>query len=502
MQNGNGSKTKLPPPPGPTISSILTSKLPFAFLFSSLTDFCWYLVKTYGGIVGGKVAAHRLLLVGDRDAVKEICDHKNVQGRPPMPCLRLRGVAGGQYVGVTGNENSENSEGWSEMRKFAGQAMRELGVGGTAFETELVASASKLAENLLERNQEPVEPMMIFGLATQKPLLKLLTSLDLSLEDPRLKHLYTTLIAPDSEGLFIEKKTEVHHFIPGFANACPALAGLGKKSRTFVRRHEEYQKIIDEHVASRDPAKPRDFVDLFLNRMDKEKDNAASGFFGAQAIPNLKGTITDVFGGNVTLHWILTQCFLFLGYNPEVKVKVQREIREVIGPTRGPRWEDRHDIPYTYATLTEVLRRSCVVHLGIERRVTEDTEVGGHFLAKDTIVFPWFYGINHDKKYWGSDAEEFNPERFLIRGDGKGGGDQEKMRINEEKEHMSFGSGDRKCLGTFLGEYSMFLFFVTLMQKLDFAFDPRQPKPSLVHNEGHVLTPRKFKVVFSPLKSS
>ena len=70
-------------------------------------------------------------------------------------------------------------------------------------------------------------------------------------------------------------------------------------------------------------------------------------------------------------------------------------------------------MPYTSATVEEVFRRNSTLHLGIPRAVTEDTEFQGYFIPKNSIMFPWFYGIHNDKGHWGADVDKFRPERFF-----------------------------------------------------------------------------------------
>lgn len=42
-----------------------------------------------------------------------------------------------------------------------------------------------------------------------------------------------------------------------------------------------------------------------------------------------------------------------------------------------------------------------------------DGEINGYFVPKDTVILANLWAIHHEHKYWGSDADEFKPERFL-----------------------------------------------------------------------------------------
>lgn len=68
------------------------------------------------------------------------------------------------------------------------------------------------------------------------------------------------------------------------------------------------------------------------------------------------------------------------------------------------------DMPYTMATIFEVLRYSSspiVPHVA-----TEDTQIAGYGVTSGSIVFINNYALNMNNKYWNS-PDTFYPERFL-----------------------------------------------------------------------------------------
>ena len=71
---------------------------------------------------------------------------------------------------------------------------------------------------------------------------------------------------------------------------------------------------------------------------------------------------------------------------PDVQHKIQQEIKTVVGNSRRPVLADRQNMPYTEATLMEVMRYMSAVPNGLIRKTTKDTEVQGHKLPKDTHV--------------------------------------------------------------------------------------------------------------------
>ncbi|PRD17723.1 UNVERIFIED_CONTAM: Cyp18a1 [Trichonephila clavipes] len=124
----------------------------------------------------------------------------------------------------------------------------------------------------------------------------------------------------------------------------------------------------------------------------------------------------DVFSAGLetvtsTLEWST----LFLVTHKEVQTRVQEEIDRVIGSERIPELKDLPEMPYTEATILEVLRRANVIALGNSHATLADTELGGYFIPKDTHVLPNLFAIHMDPNLWDS-PEEFNPGRFLVNG--------------------------------------------------------------------------------------
>lgn len=42
-----------------------------------------------------------------------------------------------------------------------------------------------------------------------------------------------------------------------------------------------------------------------------------------------------------------------------------------------------------------------------------DSEISGYFIPKSSVIISNLWAIHHDPEYWGEDADEFRPERFL-----------------------------------------------------------------------------------------
>jgi cytochrome P450 len=74
--------------------------------------------------------------------------------------------------------------------------------------------------------------------------------------------------------------------------------------------------------------------------------------------------------------------------HPSVLAKAHLELDTVIGPDRLPTLDDRPNLPYIEAILTECLRFGVAVPNGFPHYTTEDDVYDGYLISKGTIVLP------------------------------------------------------------------------------------------------------------------
>ncbi|NXJ94846.1 CP2H2 protein, partial [Corythaixoides concolor] len=108
-------------------------------------------------------------------------------------------------------------------------------------------------------------------------------------------------------------QTQLYNFFPAVMEYLP---GPHKK---IIKNTEEINQfvidIITEHQATLDPTCPRDFIDAFLNKMEKEKGNGHSEF----TVETLSRTALDLFfAGTGTTSITLRHGLLILQKYPEI----------------------------------------------------------------------------------------------------------------------------------------------------------------------------------------
>lgn len=143
-------------------------------------------------------------------------------------------------------------------------------------------------------------------------------------------------------------------------------------------------------------------------------------------------------------------------------------------------------MPYTEATLREILRLETLVPSSVPHRSLRDTTLGGFHIPKDTIIIPGLFSLHNDKDIWG-DPENFRPERFL----------NSKGNLNLKKDvSLPFGAGRRLCAGETFARNTMFLCIAALLQ--NFNIKPSDGKlPDLKDTHcGLSRIPRDFWIRF------
>lgn len=153
-----------------------------------------------------------------------------------------------------------------------------------------------------------------------------------------------------------------------------------------------------------------------------------------------------LLAGRDTTASLLTNVWFMVSKRPDIWNKLQAEVASLQG--RKPTFEQLKELKYLRALLNESLRLHPVVPAN-SREATEDTTlpVGGGpngtapiFIKKGTLVVWSVYAMHRRKDFYGEDAEEFRPERWLddpVTG---------RKGLRPGWEYLPFNGGPRICL--------------------------------------------------------
>lgn len=93
---------------------------------------------------------------------------------------------------------------------------------------------------------------------------------------------------------------------------------------------------------------------------------------------------------------------------------------------------------YTDMVIKETLRL-CPSVGQMGRELEEDMIIDGHLIPKGTEVMASIYALHHRKDIWGSNAETFDPDRFL----------PSNVATRDQYAWIPFSTGPRNCIGEF-----------------------------------------------------
>nr|AUD09043.1 cytochrome P450 family 2 subfamily B [Neotoma albigula] len=350
-----------------------------------------------------------------------------------------------------------NGERWKVLRRFALATMRDFGMGKRSVEERIQEEAQCLVEELKKSQGAPLDPTFLFQCITSNIICSIVFGERFDYKDRQFLRLLDLIYQTFS--LMSSFSSQVFELFSGFLKYFPGT------HRQISRNLQEILNYIGQcvktHQANLDPSNPRDFIDTYLLRMEKEKSNQNTEFHQQNL---LNSVMSLFFAGTETSSTTLRYGFLLMLKYPHVAEKVQKEIDQVIGSHRLPTLDDRTKMPYTDAVIYEIQRFSDLIPIGVPHKVTKDTFFRGYLLPKNTEVYPILSSALHDPQYF-EQPDTFNPDHFL---DANGA-------LKKNEAFMPFSIGKRICLGEGIARNELFLFFTTILQNFSLS-SPMAPK--------------------------
>ncbi|XP_060113783.1 cytochrome P450 2F2-like [Heteronotia binoei] len=373
-----------------------------------------------------------------------------------------------------------NGEKWKILRRFALQTLKNFGMGRSSIEEQIQEEAQCLVREFQKTGGAPFNPINLVCRAVSNIICAVVFGNRFDYEDAD----FLSLLDHLNENFKI-----MSSFWGVLYNIFPRLMDLlpGPHQQIFCN-FEKLRQFITErvrrHQEALDPSAPRDFIDCFLIRMEKEKE-APLSYFHTETL--VMTTHNLFFGGTETTSTTLRYSFLILMKYPQVAAQVHQEIDRVIGRERAPCLADRTLMPYTEAVLCEIQRFISMLPMGLPRAVTQDTPFRDFLLPKGTHVIPLLSSVHFDPSQF-KDPNSFNPANFL----------DENNAFRSSDAFMPFAPGKRICLGAGLARMEIFLFLATLLQH--FTFRPLVPPAEIdltpqCTGLGNVPPPFEFQVL-------
>ena len=219
----------------------------------------------------------------------------------------------------------------------------------------------------------------------------------------------------------------------------------------YMKRSSESQPSPDGRV---------DFMAKFLEAKRKSPDVLDDNVIMMYLLANV------VAGSDTTASTLCSAVYHVLKH-PAVHDKLREELRSA-GLSVPAKWKELQGLRYLEAVMRESMRINPGVGLLIERIVPNGglRLSGGRYVPEGTIVGmnPWV--VSRDPTVYGSEPDDFVPERWL-QSDSESE-EEYQARLSQMKgADLTFGAGTRVCLGRYISQLEAYKFIATIFTVFD-----------------------------------
>lgn len=356
--------------------------------------------------------------------------------------------------------------------------LKNFGLTKKSLDACILPQAKEAVQYLEENSDKNGEICMsseIFNVPVLNVIWHMITGVSLDRENCEMKKLLFGLNFIFSSKIFI-----LATIFPWMRYFFPSLSGYNRRLQVIKDTKSMLRKVVYEHEESLNKQLPRDLIDAFLI----ERDETQNIEFSEE---QLIMTCFDLMAAgaettSTTLLWIIEYLVLY----PDVQEKCYQEIVNKIGNT-DVSLETSESLHYCQATIAEAQRLGSVATTSIMHRLTQQVDVGGFILPKDTLFISNLKLFMMDPQLW-TDPEKFLPERFL----------DENKKFFRPEHFVPLGHGKRVCMGESLARAELSIFFVTLLQHIKFSAVPGKIPKVEDYLAGFTRIPYQFTVAINP----
>ncbi|MEM1369466.1 MAG: cytochrome P450 [Cyanobacteria bacterium P01_H01_bin.15] len=226
---------------------------------------------------------------------------------------------------------------------------------------------------------------------------------------------------------------------------------------TMRQRKQEIVDLLQTEITEKRRLSERgdDVLSLLLGSTDESGEGLSDRELRDELVALL-------FAGHETTATALTWAFYWLAKSPEILNKLRAKLAE-LGPNPAPEALSR--CAYLTAVCQETLRMYPVAPITFPREALKAVSILGQEYPAGTRFAPCIYLLHHRPDLY-PDSKVFRPERFIERN-------------YNASEFITFGGGNRRCIGAALAMMEMQLVIATWVLNYDFEVAIARPiKPT------------------------
>ncbi|XP_041651165.1 cytochrome P450 2F2-like [Cheilinus undulatus] len=452
-------------PPGPPALPIVGNLLHMS-LENPLKDF-ERLRKSYGDVYSLYLGLQPAVVLNRMEAMRAALVTKatDFAGRPQDLLVNNATKRNGVVLADYGPS-------WKEHRRFALMTLRNFGMGKNSMEDRIHGEMQYVIKTLEESVGKSFSPQVMFHNAASNIICQVLFGTRFEYHDDFIR----TIIRCFNENSKIANGpwSMLYDSIPMIRSLPLPFMKAFKNIETIETLLKD---LLEKHKKTRVPGDPRDFVDCYLDELDKRVEDGSS--FSEDRLT--MHALDIYFAGTDTTSNTLLAGFLYLSTHPHIQERCQQEIDSVLEGKDRVSFDDRHNMPFMQAVIHEVQRVANIVPLSVFHCTTKDTEVMGYSIPKGTLIIPNLGSVLNEEGQW-KHPHGFHPENFL----------NDKGEFVKPEAFMPFSAGSRVCLGESLARMELFLIMVTLLRKFKFSWPENAGEPDYTPVYGITQTPQPY----------
>ncbi|KAL1625631.1 hypothetical protein SLS56_007215 [Neofusicoccum ribis] len=403
--------------------------------------------RKYGGLYTLKIGHRTMAVITDRELVKRTVDKKsNIYSHRPASYVSHDLITKGNHLLVMFYGDK-----WRQFRRLIHPYLMESMVEREHLSIVNAEAIQLVRDYMLFPEDHMLHPKrfsnsIIYGIRTTDARSNYMTRLYNLMEE--WSKLMETGNAPPVDAFpwlkYVPEKL--------FGNYKSRALRVGKQMEVL------YEDLLQDVLKRRETRNIGSFMDVVLDQNDKVQ-------LPREQLRFIGGVLME--GGSDTSSSLILAIIQALISNPSIQEQAYREIYDVVGEDRSPRWSDMERLPYINMIVKEGHRWRPILPLCFPHALSQakDDWIDGKLLPKGTTVITNAWGIHMDPNVW-KDPEVFDPNRYsghtklapeyVARGDSK------------ERDHYGYGVGRRICPGMYLAERNMLLSIAKLLWAFKF----------------------------------
>ena len=445
--------------------------------------------EQYGPVLKLVFPHGKLIIVSGFPAIYEVCVEKAraVSGRAVDP-WRVAYVL--KKTGIL--FSAEPDDTWKNLRKVSHRHLKQFGDGMSRLEWVITDVAEDMFDEFRRQQGKPFDPRETVFDTALKSIAFLITGERPQDGDALIGQM------KEYEPLFFRHVVTSPHWTLNLIDLFHWLRHLLPHRWKNVERAIELEHEIWDAVKSRLQEDPEQesLARLLLSHSYTAATNNNDSKEQLFTEDDARRTCMSLLlAGIATTSNSFHAMINFMAHDRQIQDRISQEISAVVPAGRSVSLTDRPSMPYTRATILELLRHFPVVASGVPHRTIEDVTIQGFLIPAKTRVITNLWQLHHEKAFW-ADPDNFRPERFL-----DADGNLLPADHPNRKHLMPFGAGMRVCLGESLALARLFLWTAITVQR--FQIRPAEDNDSDINlpenfNFKGILSLKPYNVLFSP----